>query len=73
MDMLREEDHAGGDASKDYCLHCCRPDGSMQSFEEKRAGMIEFMMGKQGFDRGAAEALTDSAMRGLPAWSGRRP
>ena len=35
MPMREISDFAGSDPSKDYCVHCSRPDGEMQSFKEK--------------------------------------
>lgn len=35
MPMMEKSDFAGEKTSKDYCIHCAHPDGSMQSFEEK--------------------------------------
>ena len=50
MPMKEASEFAGGDLSKDYCIYCARPDGSMQSFNEKKAGMIHFIMKTQGFE-----------------------
>lgn len=36
MPMAEPSEFACGDTTKDYCVHCARPDGSMQSFEEKK-------------------------------------
>lgn len=68
MPMEKESDFAGGDNSKDYCTYCARPDGSMQSFDEKRAGMISFTIKAQGFDEKAAAKIVESNMKRLPAW-----
>jgi len=68
MPMEKLSDFACGDVSKEYCVHCCRPDGSMQSFEEKRIGMINFTIKAQGFDEQAATKIVESNMKRLPAW-----
>ncbi len=68
MPMRVASDFAGGDTSKDYCVHCARPDGSMQSFEEKKASMINFIIKTQGFDKKAAAKIVESNMKKLPAW-----
>lgn len=70
MPMNQASDFPGGDTGKDYCVHCAHPDGSMQSFEEKKAGMTRFIMDSQGFDEKAAAKIAESAMRKLPAWKG---
>lgn len=68
MPMKEAPDFAGGDTSKDYCIHCARQDGSMQSFEEKKAGMISFIIKTQGFDEKAAIKIAENNMKKLPAW-----
>jgi len=71
MPMEADRDFPLGDRSKDYCAHCARPDGSMQSYEERLAGMAAFMVRTQGLDGGAATAAARAAMAAQPAWSGR--
>lgn len=68
MPMNKASEFADGDETKDYCIHCARPDGSMQSFTEKKAGMIQFLQQTQGIDEAAATPLTEKMMKGLPAW-----
>ncbi len=68
MPMAKPEDHAMGDVSKDYCVHCARPDGTMQSYSEKLKSMTGFIMGTQGFDEKAARAAAKEMMAKLPAW-----
>jgi hypothetical protein len=69
MPMVNETDHAMGDQNKDYCIHCCRPDGSMQSYEERKKTLVRFIVSYQGADEKQASALADSIMHELPAWS----
>jgi hypothetical protein len=71
MPMTKPEDYPLRDESKDYCVHCARPDGSMQSYEERAAGMASFIVRTQGLDEGAALAAARARMAGLPAWAGR--
>lgn len=71
MPMREQGDFPLGDRSKDYCVHCARPDGSMQSYEERASGMAAFIVRTQGLDEGAALALAKSQMARLPAWSDR--
>lgn len=68
MPMEEVSDHPKRDTGKNYCVHCARPDGSMQSFEEKKAGMINFIIKTQGFDETAAAKIAENSMRKLPAW-----
>ena len=68
MPMKKTTDFAMGDEGKDYCVHCARPDGSMQSFDEKKEGMIKYVINTQGLAREAAESAALSMMKKLPAW-----
>jgi hypothetical protein len=68
MPMEKKADFPLGDESKDYCVHCARSDGSMQSYEERAAGMAAFIVRTQGLDEGAALAAARSQMARLPAW-----
>lgn len=68
--METPEDYAMGDTSKDYCRHCARPDGTMQSYEEKKQNFIQFVVRTQGLDERAAEGVVETIMKNLPAWRG---
>lgn len=68
MPMQTAAEYPNGDISKNYCIHCSRPDGSMQSFQEKKASMTGFLIRTQGLDEKAAEKMAESRMKQLPAW-----
>jgi hypothetical protein len=68
MPMEKKEDFAMGDASKDYCLYCARPDGSMRSYDEAIVGMTGFLVRSQGLDETAARETARQMMSTLPAW-----
>lgn len=68
MPMENLSDFAMNDPGKEYCVHCAHPDGSMQTFEEKKAGLTAFIVKTQGFDEAAAEKMAVGMMRKLPAW-----
>ncbi|GBD85786.1 putative zinc ribbon domain protein [bacterium BMS3Abin02] len=68
MPMSKPEDHAAGDPTKDYCLHCARPDGTMRSRQETREGWTAFMVKTQGIDETAARQAVEEMMARLPAW-----
>ena len=68
MPMKSPAEFAMGDTSKDYCTNCARPDGSMQSFEEKKAKMTAFIIKTQGLDETVAENAAIAMMKKLPAW-----
>jgi hypothetical protein len=71
MPMAKPEDFAMGDVSKDYCVHCARADGSMQSYSEKLESLTSFVVRTQGFDEHAARAFAKETMAKLPAWKGK--
>ena len=68
MPMAKKSDFAMGDESKDYCKYCMRPDGSMQSYDEKLKGTIDFIVKTQGLDKDAAKNATINILSKLPAW-----
>ena len=68
MPMKSAEDFAMGDETKDYCKYCARPDGTMQSYEEKLAGMTGFIIKTKGLDEEVARAAAKDMMSKLPAW-----
>lgn len=70
MPMKDASEFAMNDTGKDYCVYCARPDGSMQSFEEKKAGLTDFIIKTQGLDRTVAGNAAEAMMRKLPAWQG---
>jgi hypothetical protein len=56
------------DETKNYCVHCARPDGSMKSFDEIKEGMTYFIIKTQGLSREAAESAALSVMKNFPVW-----
>lgn len=70
MPMIKSEDYPQNDESKDYCRYCARPDGSMQSYEEKLDSMTRFLVRTQGLDEEAARGVAKRNMGRLPAWLG---
>ena len=68
MPMKKASDFAMNDENKDYCTFCCRKDGSMQSFEEKKENLTDFIIKTQGLAREVAENAALSMMKKLPAW-----
>jgi hypothetical protein len=71
MPMGIPEHYAMEDPSKDYCTHCCRPDGSMQSYEEKLESFTRYIMKVEGLNETAARMKAVESMSKLPAWEGR--
>jgi hypothetical protein len=71
MPMTKPADYPNADTSKDYCVHCARPDGSMQSYDEKRASMAAFMVRTQGLDQAQALRAAEAHLSKQPAWKAR--
>ena len=71
MPMTRTEDFAQEDETRDYCCHCARPDGSMQSYAEKLDSMTRFIETTQGLDEAAARGVAQRSLAKLPAWRDR--
>lgn len=68
MPLVSAGDYPGGDQSKDFCVHCARPDGSMQSYDERLSGMSSFISRTQGLSEAAARSEAAKRMSTLPAW-----
>ena len=68
MPMNEPSDFAMGDVNKDYCIHCARPDGTMQSYAEKLESLSDFIVRTQGLDKKVAASAARNMMAGLPAW-----
>lgn len=70
MPMKEASEFAMGDVEKDYCKFCARPDGSMQSYDEKLESMTGYIIRTQGLDKSVAVSTAKAMMAKLPAWSG---
>jgi len=68
MPMKTPHDFPMGDEKKDYCIHCARPDGTMQSYDEKLESMTNFIVKTQGLDTYAARNVAKGMLSKLPAW-----
>lgn len=71
MPMKNPEDFANGDSEKEYCRYCARPDGTMQSYDEKLNSLTNFIVKTQGLDEKAANNAAKSMMAKLPAWKSK--
>nr|WP_319488905.1 zinc ribbon domain-containing protein [uncultured Caproiciproducens sp.] len=68
MPMTKPSDYPLEDESKDYCIYCAKPDGSMQSYPKKIESTIQFLIRTQGIDKEAARELAVRTLSKLPAW-----
>jgi hypothetical protein len=73
MPMNEKSDFAMGDENKNYCVHCANTDGSMQSFDQKKENLTNFIIKTQGLSREAAENAALTMMEKLPAWKHHFP
>jgi hypothetical protein len=71
MPMKTPEDFAMEDKEKTYCRYCARPDGTMQSYEEKLSSLTKFIIKTQGLDTDAASIAAEAMLSMLPAWRDR--
>jgi len=71
MPLQNSSDFPLGDSSKDYCVHCARADGSLQSYDERLTGMTGFIVQTQGLDASAAKNAAKTLMASMPAWKGK--
>lgn len=70
MPMTKPADYPLQDETKDYCVYCARPDGTMQSYPEKVEGTTDFLVRTQGMDINAAHDAAVRLLAKLPAWQG---
>jgi hypothetical protein len=68
MPMKTQKDFAMEDDKKDYCTYCARPDGTMQSYEEKLESMTKFIVKTQGLEEKMARNAASGMLAKLPAW-----
>jgi len=68
MPLEKEADFPLGDRSKDWCVHCARPDGSLQSYDERVEGMAGFLVQTQALALEAARTTARNLMAKFPAW-----
>jgi len=68
LPLMGAADHALGDESIPYCVHCTTPSGELQAFEERFERMTQWAMREDGLDRSTAEVRTRAHMRSMPAW-----
>jgi len=71
MPMSAPEEFGGGDTANRYCTHCCNADGTLQTYEERLAGMTGFMMSTQGLSEEGAREAARAYMAEMPAWRDR--
>ncbi len=71
MPMEKPEDYPLKDESKDFCLHCSNPDGTMHSYDQQVESMSKFIMTTKGLDQDKARETAKKMMANLPAWKNK--
>jgi hypothetical protein len=71
MPMNSEADYGGGNTENTCCVHCCRADGSLKSYDEVQQGMASLFMKTRGMDKDSAEQAARDYMATMPAWVGK--
>lgn len=57
--------------SDKYCRNCSLPDGTLQSREYVKAGLVQFFhMVQPGIEPEVAAKRADYYMKAMPAWAG---
>jgi hypothetical protein len=69
--MRNVEEHAMQDPTRDYCVHCARPDGSRKSYDEVLDGFSAFLQRTQGLDSQIARNTAANMLATRPAWKAR--
>ncbi len=72
MPLRKRQDYPLGDTTKDYCVHCARPDGTLKSYREALEGMAGFIVKTQGLDETAAREAARRMMATMPAWKAQK-
>ena len=68
MPMTKPSDFSLMDETKDYCVYCAKPDGSMKSYPEKLEDTTGFLIRTQGLDGKVARKIAIRTLAKLPAW-----
>jgi len=68
MPMEVPEDFPKQDTSKDYCCYCSKPNGEMQSYDERLENYSGWLIKTQGLTKAAAISQSKIIMSQLPAW-----
>lgn len=69
--MRSSEDYPLKDMSKNYCVHCSNPDGSMFSYEQEVKALTDLIVETQGIIKTKAKEIALVRMENLPAWKNK--
>jgi hypothetical protein len=75
IQLLKPEDHGGGDEKNTWCKDCCNEDGSHKSREEVKKNVIKIITGHDAYatmgeriTEEEADKLAEEYMKKMPAW-----
>jgi hypothetical protein len=68
MPLESDTDHALGDATIPYCVHCTTEDGLLQPRDERLERFTQWAMRADGLDYAAARERAKAYMAAMPAW-----
>lgn len=71
MPLTRPTDHAKGDVTRDWCVHCADAEGDLKPWEAVVEGMTAFIVRGQGLDEGVARDMAERMLVTMPAWRDR--
>ncbi|KZX10662.1 zinc ribbon domain-containing protein [Methanobrevibacter filiformis] len=68
MPMKKLSDYPKNNEDLDYCIHCAKEDGSIQSFDEIKEKLTNFIIKSQNLNKEDASKIVENQMKKLPAW-----
>lgn len=71
MLMMDLVDYAAKNPRAKYCRYCTNAEGMLQSVEERKAKLAQFIMEDEGVSEEEAHKKAIEQMRKMPAWKGK--
>jgi len=71
MMMIDRKDFALQITGSRYCRYCTTPEGLLQTPEERKRRLTQFIMEDERFPKEKAEKKAIEMMRKMPAWKGK--
>ncbi len=68
MPLEKPEDHALGDISNSYCVHCADHNGKLLPYDTVLKSNIQYFIDSQGLDEAAATKMAKEFLLDMPAW-----
>lgn len=71
MPFEKASDHALGDPTQNFCIHCTDEKGRLKPYEEIVNGFANYLVHSQGVAMTAAIAIAKDVLAKQPAWRDR--